>query len=431
MPNIESKIVSIVFRVTSRIVPRIISNMVFLFVMLLFVSFSRAGRASIAFAEAKGEVSNMSGVVKMENERIIYFAGGCFWGVEAYFERMYGVLDTSSGYANGDTQNPNYNDVIRNSGHAETVAVTYDSEKVSLEALVERLFRIIDPISINQQGADRGVQYRTGIYYTDPNDKAVIEKIVDEEQKKYSEKIAVEVIPLEHYFLAEDYHQDYLEKNPNGYCHINLKAFADEYGAPESKQESGLDGGLYDDMGGSSDNTSGVFSEASLLEMSGAIPSIEKLRIIFVNPNDYEKPSNAEIKEMLNEEEYLVTQNASTEAAFTGKYVNTKEKGIYVDIVTGEPLFLSTDKYDSGTGWPSFTKPIVGEVITEYKDMSYGMIRTEVTSRVAGSHLGHLFDDGPKDTGGLRYCINSAALRFIALEDMDAQGYGDLKRLVK
>jgi len=152
---------------------------------------------------------------------------------------------------------------------------------------------------------------------------------------------------------------------------------------------------------------------------------------ILINPQDYKKPPKSEIKEKLSTEEYEITQQSGTERAYSGKYWDTKTKGLYVDIVTGEPLFISTDKYDSGTGWPSFTKPIQNNIITEHKDNKYGMARTEVRSLVGNSHLGHIFNDGPKDQGGLRYCINSASLRFIAYDDMDKEGYGELKKLVQ
>lgn len=311
--------------------------------------------------------------------KTIYLAGGCFWGVEAYMERIYGVADAVSGYANGNTKNPTYEEVIRNSGHAETVKVDYDPSMISLERIIDYYLKVVDPTSVNKQGNDVGIQYRSGIYYTDENDKKVIEERLKKEQEKYTKDIVVEVTMLENFYEAEEYHQDYLEKNPNGYCHIDL-------------------------------------NEANE---------------VLIDASKYKKPSDAELKEMLTEEQYNVTQLNNTEASFSNLYWDNKEKGLYVDIATGEPLFTSTDKYDSGCGWPSFTKPISKDVITYHEDLSYNMVRTEVRSRAGDSHLGHVFEDGPKDKGGLRFCINSASIRFVPLEDMEAEGYGYLEYLIK
>lgn len=312
--------------------------------------------------------------------REIYLAGGCFWGVEAYMERIYGVFDVTSGYANGTTESPNYEAVITGTtGHAETVHVTYDDTKVDLATLLLYYFKVIDPTSLNKQGNDVGSQYRTGIYYSNDKDLAVIQSVVLEAQKSYSKPFVVEVMPLSSYTLAEEYHQDYLTKNPNGYCHIDLDI------ANES----------------------------------------------IIDPNLYVKPDDQTLKMTLTEEQYAVTQKGSTERAFSNTYWDYFEPGIYVDVATGEPLFSSKDKYDSACGWPSFTKAIVAEVVTYHEDTSYNMIRTEVRSRSGDSHLGHVFDDGPKDRGGLRFCINSASIKFIALEDMDEMGYGYLKSFVE
>lgn len=310
----------------------------------------------------------------------IYLAGGCFWGVEAYLERIYGVADAVSGYANGTTENPSYEDLIyRNSGHAETVEVTYDPSRVSLERLLRYYLKVVDPTSLNQQGNDRGVQYRSGVYYTDEKEKSVIEKVLAEEQKKYDKEIVIEVLPLEHFYMAEEYHQDYLEKNPNGYCHIDITE-ADEP---------------------------------------------------LIDANQYPKPADEILRKTLTDIQYKVTQENQTEYAFSNEYWDSKEKGLYVDVVSGEPLFTSTDKFDSGCGWPSFSKPIAKNVVTYLEDNSYNMNRTEVRSRSADSHLGHVFEDGPKELGGLRYCINSASIRFIPLEKMEEEGYGYLTYLIK
>lgn len=310
----------------------------------------------------------------------IYLAGGCFWGVEEYMQRIYGVYDAVSGYANGKVNNPTYKTVSSGkSGYAETVEVTYDSKKIKLEDLLNHYFKIIDPTSLNKQGNDRGSQYRTGIYYVDDSDKEVIDKVMNFQAKKYSEKIVVENMKLKNFTVAEDYHQDYLRKNPNGYCHIDLS----------------------------------------------------KASEVVIDPAKYPKPSDDDLKRKLTDIQYRVTQKNETESSFSNEYWDNKEKGIYVDVATGEPLFSSSDKFDSGCGWPSFSKPIAKDVVTYREDKSYNMNRTEVRSRSGDSHLGHVFNDGPKELGGLRFCINSASIKFIPLKDMEDRGYGYLKHLVK
>ncbi|WP_368400499.1 peptide-methionine (R)-S-oxide reductase MsrB [Streptococcus anginosus] len=308
----------------------------------------------------------------------IYLAGGCFWGLEEYFSRITGVTDTTVGYANGQVESTNYQ-LIHQTDHAETVHVTYDENLVSLREILLYYFRVIDPLSINKQGNDVGRQYRTGIYYTNDTDVPVINEVVKEQERQFGQKIAVEVEPLRHYVLAEDYHQDYLKKNPGGYCHINVN---DAYQP-------------------------------------------------LVDPGQYEKPSENALKENLSEEAYQVTQHAATERPFHNEYFATFEEGIYVDVTTGEPLFFASDKFDSGCGWPSFTRPIAKDVIKYYQDKSHGMERIEVRSRSGNAHLGHVFTDGPQEQGGLRYCINSAALRFIKKEKMEQAGYGYLLSYMK
>lgn len=312
--------------------------------------------------------------------KTIYLAGGCFWGVEAYMEKVYGVADVVSGYANGNTENPTYEDVLyKNTEHAETVKVDYDPEKISLEKILDYYLLVVDPTSLNKQGNDRGTQYRSGVYFTDENERKIIEERLKKEQEKYKDKIVVEVQKLENFYKAEEYHQDYLKKNPNGYCHID----------------------------------------------------ISKANEVIIDQSKYPKPSDDELKKKLTEAQYKVTQENDTEHAFSNEYWDNEEKGIYVDVATGEPLFSSKDKYDSGCGWPSFTKPISKEVVTYHKDFSFNMERTEVRSRSGDSHLGHVFDDGPKEFGGLRFCINSASIRFIPLEDMEKEGYGYLTHIIK
>lgn len=303
----------------------------------------------------------------------IYLAGGCFWGLEEYFSRVSGVLQTSVGYANGQVETTNYQ-LIKETDHAETVQVIYDEKAASLREILLYYFRVIDPLSVNQQGNDRGRQYRTGIYYKDEEDLPTINTVVREQELLIGRKIAVEVEKLRHYILAEDYHQDYLKKNPGGYCHIDVRD-----------------------------------AEKPLIDAA-----------------NYEKPSQAVLRENLSEESYRVTQEAETEAPFNNAYDQTFEEGIYVDITTGEPLFFAKDKFASGCGWPSFSRPISKELIHYYQDLSHGMERIEVRSRSGNAHLGHVFTDGPQELGGLRYCINSASLRFIAKGEMEEAGYGYL-----
>ncbi|MDR2744383.1 MAG: peptide-methionine (S)-S-oxide reductase MsrA [Desulfovibrio sp.] len=364
---------------------------------IFFLLFSVLLTATLAMAaelapsmqnESNQEVMSMDKKQNMPlNElRDIYFAGGCFWGVEEYFSRIPGVMDVTVGYANGGKENPTYQEVCSGkTGHAEAVHVRYDPKTVGLRTLTEQFFKIINPLSVNRQGNDVGSQYRTGLYYVNDEDKKVLSAVMAEVEKKYGKPLAVELMPLKNYYLAEDYHQDYLRKNPGGYCHISFDSLKDL-----ARKKEGI-----------------------------------------VDPGKYSKPSDEELNKLLTPEEYNVTQNAGTERAFSGRLWDHKERGIYVDVVTGEPLFSSTDKFESGCGWPSFTKPVDPAVVTEHEDNTYGMKRIEVRSRVGNSHLGHVFNDGPKDKGGLRYCINSVAIRFVPYEEMDNRGYGELRTLVK
>lgn len=317
--------------------------------------------------------------------KTIYLAGGCFWGLEAYMQKLNGVEDAISGYANGKTENPSYYD-LKTSGHAETVKVVYNPDIISLEDILAHYLRVVNPVSVNKQGNDVGTQYRTGIYYTDEADKSIIDSVLAKEQTKHDKPIAIEVEPLKQFYDAEEYHQDYLEKNPGGYCHIDL-SLADK---PLDKDEEPV-----------------------------------------IGSSRYIKPSDEELKKSLTDIQYDVTQNSATERAFSHEYHDNFKRGIYVDITTKEPLFSSTDKFESGCGWPSFSKPISKDVVKYFEDNSHFMHRTEVRSRSGDAHLGHVFNDGPKEMGGQRYCINGASLEFIPYDEMDEKGYGYLKYLVK
>lgn len=306
---------------------------------------------------------------------VIYLAGGCFWGLEKLMQSLPGVEDVVSGYANGKADiEPTYMRVVTgNTGYRETVRVEYKPEAISLDAILFAYFAVIDPTIENAQGNDRGTQYQTGVYYVDDASRKTVERIASIERERSSEFV-VEIEPLERFYEAEEYHQNYLDKNPFGYCHIST-----------------------DEM-----------KEAS--EM-------------VVDPGRYVRPDIEVIRERLTPLQFAVTQNDDTEPPFENAYWDNHERGIYVDIVTGEPLFSSVDKFDSGTGWPSFTKPIDQNTVRLLKDSTLGMQRTEVRSRAGNAHLGHVFFNDPTSPNGVRYCINSAALRFVSFEDLVDEGY--------
>jgi len=326
--------------------------------------------------------TNKDGKIMMKQvqntDNVIYFAGGCFWGIEHLMQSIPGVIDAQSGYANGTgAEDANYETVISGkTGFRETVQVVYDPEQVSLDALLLAYFYVIDPTVQNRQGNDIGTQYQTGIYYTNDTTKETVERIAELERSR-SKDFYVEIGPLQNYYRAEAYHQNYLENHPDGYCHIPLEEIM-------------------------------LFSS---------------LRI---DPGDYQKPAAEAIREKLTNTQYAVTQEDATEHPFKNEFWDQFEKGIYVDIITGEPLFSSADKYESSCGWPAFTKPIEKPSIIELEDNSLGMTRTEVRSRAGNSHLGHVFLNDPESPNGVRYCINSASLRFIPYAKMETEGYGYL-----
>lgn len=311
-------------------------------------------------------------------EKEIWLAGGCFWGTQEYLSGIRGVVFTDVGYANGKTSSPTYEQVCSHTtGYAEAVHVIYDTDQISLPFLLELYYKSVNPTSVNRQGGDMGDQYRTGIYYLDENDLPIIRKSLDALATSLDKPVAIEAKPLENYYIAEEYHQDYLKKNPGGYCHISPVLF--DY-AKTAKE--------------------------------------------------YQKPKKEELQKQLTPMQYEVTQNSGTEPPYTNEYHNIFDAGIYVDITTGEPLFLSTDKFDSGCGWPAFSRPISPALLQQHTDTTHNMLRTEVRSRTGDAHLGHVFEDGPEELGGLRYCINSAALRFIPRAEMEKEGYGNLIPLV-
>lgn len=362
-------------------------------------------KALIEYDTTQTESYSNQREIKMEQKdmKTIYLAGGCFWGTEHFLSLVHGVKEAEVGYANSNVANPTYREVcMGRTGAAETVKVVYNPKEISLPFLLSLYYKTIDPTSLNKQGNDRGTQYRTGIYYTDPAERPVIEESLQQLQRNYSKPLAIEVAPLKNFYPAEDYHQDYLDKNPGGYCHINPGLF----------------------------KLAREVRDTTLLNQE-AVESVDSSRNVGSLERTYTKPSDKELRNKLTALQYQVTQNAATERPYANEYNKEFRPGIYVDIVTGEPLFLSTDKFESGCGWPAFSKPITADVVKGYADNSHGMQRIEVRSKSGDSHLGHVFNDGPVESGGLRYCINSASLKFIPLADMQKEGYGDLIPLVK
>ena len=332
-----------------------------------------------------------------EDTAIATFAGGCFWCIESTFEKLAGVIKAISGYSGGHTDNPQYSEVGGGStGHTETVQIYYDPSIISYEELLYRFWRDVDPTDSDGQFVDRGSEYRPLIFYHDDSQKTLAEKTrYDLDQSdRFANPVTVEIRQFEKFWKAESYHQDYHLKSPFRY-----KLYRSGSG-----RDSFLDKIWGDDL----------HSEfVSKYNLSSNEKSSE---------TQYRKPDNETLRSMLNDVQFKVTQEEATERPFENAYWDNKKEGIYVDIVSGEPLFSSTEKFKSGTGWPSFRQPIDNQFIVEKTDYKILYPRTEVRSKYGDSHLGHVFKDGPPPTG-LRYCVNSASLRFISRTELITQGY--------
>lgn len=356
------------------------------------------------FASTRLTAADTPATPDLSQYQVATFAGGCFWCVEQGFEKIPGVIEAISGYSGGTEPNPTYEQVSSGStGHTEAVQVYYDPTLITYKGLVEGFWRFMDPTDAKGQFVDRGQQYRPAIFYHDDQQRQVAESSRDilAASGRYDKPVVIEITPFSTFYEAEDYHQDYYKKNP-----VRYRFYTHNSGRYQFIEQ--------------------VWGDDQTLDFSQFRPTKAESGSTEMGPpgKDYQRPSDEVLRQRLTPEQFKVAREDGTERAFENEYWDEKRPGIYVDVISGEPLFSSRDKYKSGTGWPSFTQPISKGMVTEHEDRSWFMTRTEIRSALADSHLGHVFNDGPAPTG-LRYCMNSAAMRFIPLEEMEAQGYGD------